>query len=143
MSAPNKGKQCRSKKVRKTATGRQKQVEYFNVSTFLLLVLWLVLRESALITFPVSLFGLIVPLLMFFLTVTYHARLPENERISWHPFGYRGYWHPMCNLTLILALFFIELPKINVISRVLGIVGIVAIFGVFALSFVIWLRKSK
>lgn len=131
------------KKKGKAAINQSKQVEYYNISTFLSLMLWLVLRESAFITFPVSLFWLSVPLLLFFLTVIYNARLPANKRTSWHPFGYRGYWHPMFNLTLILAVFFLELPKINIISRILGIVGVVAVFGVFVLSLVAWLRKTK
>lgn len=120
----------------------RKVPRYLDFITFLTLLLWLILREASVIVFPVSAWLLGVPFLFFLITIGYNLKLPVPDRLHAYRFAYKMYWHPFCNLSMIVALFFIDLPKENVISRMLGILGLVLILLVCGWSFITWFSKS-
>ena len=124
-----------------------KQLKYWKVSkyldfiTFLTLLLWVVLRQASFIVFPVSVLLLGVPLLFFLITIGYNLKLPAPDRLHSYRFAYKMYWHPFCNLSMLLAFLFIDLPKDSFISRMLGILGLILILLVCGWSFIAWLFK--
>lgn len=108
---------------------QRRLVECLSGVSFIALLPYLLLREKRVIQPPACF------LLLSGSVAVYNAKLPAKERRSWFSFAHMSYWHPMCNVALVAALFLVELPGVG------EVVGVIIIAAVFICSFVMWLKK--
>ena len=115
---------------------QRRLVECLSGVSFISLLPYLLLRERRVIQPPACFLLLGILLLLSAAVAIYNAKLSAKERLSWFSVGHMSYWHPMCNVALVAALFLVELPGMG------ETIGIIIIAAVFIGSFVVWLRKS-
>ena len=114
---------------------QRRLVECLSGVSFISLLPYLLLREKRVIQPPACFLLLGILLLLSGSVAVYNATLPAKERRSWFSFAHMSYWHPMCNVALVAALFLVELPGVG------EVIGVIIIAAIFICSFVMWLKK--